>query len=199
LISVRSSQVSGPKLGIPAKSSAAYNRAFHNLGGRNYLAITGLYGDASVIIRQAKLFVIAYLSEYGNYPSAEHIAQEIGQLIQRGLSTGNRPFAVHAFIIDNSRFIGPTDTATAAILSKPCTNYILEVDTSGAIKQVVAGIAGKDSDRLQLRLEQEYDNNLNATAARAITESLIADAYKNKDDIVIKLSNYVDHFEIFAV
>jgi 20S proteasome alpha/beta subunit len=183
LISVVGKQPGTEALHISETSSSAH-RAFCNIGGRNFLCITGLSGDATILIRSLKLYALDYKSDFGSYPTGRQIAEEAAKLMQKA-SVGSRPLAVHVFVVDNN----PVGEGLRS-------NEIYEIETSGIIQRVVAGLAGKGSDSIKSKLEGSYLPHITTKAAKLLAATLISEA-NNSRDTVSASSTCVDHFEIF--
>jgi len=125
---------------------------------RYHLLVTGVVGDCRKVVKHVKQLVLNHSMEYLTPPTAEMIADSLGDHLK---SSQGRQLACHAFIID-SGFIS-SSASTAASRGK-----VLEVNTAGSYSQVVCGTAGFNMIPGGTIMQREYCDGLSLNDCKVL-------------------------------
>jgi 20S proteasome alpha/beta subunit len=130
-----------------------------------HLLITGLSGDARLVVRHAKEWVLNHTVAYDSAPSGKLIAHAVGRYLQSfTMGGGTRPLCCHVFIADGLR-----------------EGALYEIDAAGSVAQIWAGVAG----RYMVKGRQLLEDRLNGTAiysvgvAKELAELILRNGQRN--------------------
>jgi len=123
-----------------------------NHANQQYLLITGVSGDCRSAVRYLKQVALNHTFDFIVPPSGEYLANKLGSYLQE--QRGNRPLAVHAFIISPYKSQAQKKAAIVEIPS------IFEVGATGTVSRVRGGtIGGPHMQKARQYLESNYKDS----------------------------------------
>lgn len=108
-----------------------------------YLLQTGLSGDCLLVSQYMQSIIANYTIEYENQPSARYLSHKLQQYIRQYIDQNKRPLSVSSFLL--------------TITSK---DAIYHVDSYGQLDNILAGSAGKYTNKIMKQLEIKYHPNI---------------------------------------
>lgn len=130
-----------------------------------HILLTGFAGDGRSVLRHARQVVVNHTMALDCAPSPRKVAKCLGEYMHSFLSQNMRPLACHAFIIHTTG-------------RKACS--IFEVDPSGSMQQVIAGVAGRGAEQGRQLLEQRLGQPLGQPLDEAEARRLIEEMWKDQ-------------------
>lgn len=125
---------------------------------RYHFLVTGVVGDCRKVVKHVKQLVLNHSMEYLTPPTAEMIADSLGDHLK---SSQGRQLACHAFIIDSGCISNSASTAASR-------GKVLEVNTAGSYSQVVCGTAGFNMIPGGTIMQLEYSDGLSLNDCKVL-------------------------------
>lgn len=164
-----------------------------HINGSNKMTIlfTGIPTDCHHMKSSIRKWILNYKEDFDGQPSGESIANQICSIIQQSKANSNhRPLVVQSLLI--------------------CFQYnsckIYEIDHTGTIYDIEAGIIGSNRVNCIEIMEKEYNYNLTLHHAKILSEKILMDGVVRKlkvfqrevdDDSKLDLSEYKVKHQIY--
>mmetsp|Transcript_33404 Transcript_33404/g.34037 ORF Transcript_33404/g.34037 Transcript_33404/m.34037 type:complete len:255 (-) Transcript_33404:37-801(-) len=138
-----------------------------------HLFLTGSAGDCRMVTRYAQNRVLNYTVSFNAAPSGLYIANEIGKYLQQATQGMTRPLACHAFVIDA---IGGT---------------LFEIDASGQVSEVIAGVSGKGMKNGINILENSLISSMQLEELKSLSKLVLTKMNEESDKEVKRTINQI--------